>query len=252
MKSRLVLALLLVLALPAEARDEPVERSYRMRVSVDAAGKVTQAEPHGDIPALLLPTLQAVATSAEFEPATVNGIAKPSRTSVYISVQLTPKGDQMEARVTGMNAGGGVLNSVPPAYPAGAFREKYSAYIWTRVSYDEQGRLDPDRSGVESVQFTRGPGTRINQRLAADLEPKFRKAVEDAMARWTFLPDEVDGRSMPATVFVPTTFCVVKRGASCSTLWTDDMLTPPATPTAQDDTIRLAVMRPQSLPAAGG
>lgn len=252
MTLRMLFALLLALSVSAEAQDGPTQRTFTLRVSVDTQGQVTAVEPQEEIQPLLLATVTAAAKAASFEPATVNGVAKPSRTSMNVIISMTPQGPNLEVKVIEVTAGGGTIHSVPPRFPPGAHRDGYSAYVWSRISYDRQGRVDTAESGVASVQFTRGPGRRVDPRRAAELDRIFRGQVDETAAKWTFTPDEVDGQPIPATVFVPTTFCVVKRGNSCNDLWTDAMRMPPATPLALDATVRLAMLRPQALSANDG
>lgn len=250
MTHRLSLALVLMaLGAPLAANDVPtLTKSYSFRVSVDEQGRANEVEPVSDVPAPLQSTLNALVQGAEFEPAQRHGRAVPSRTSVHVVVRLEGEGDEVRAVPVDILAGGRLDNSAPPRYPHGALRDGVAAEVWATLSFRADGSLDHEASRVDSVDMVREgrPRDPVAHRNG------FEAAVVSAMAKWTLVPDEVDGRPIAMTVRVPTRFCPASRQRlGCDDLWPKEGRST-LSPAPRDDSVRLATLKPAATAADGG
>jgi hypothetical protein len=230
-------------AAPADPAPE-LRRTYSATVNVDEAGKVTQVELDKSVPRGLAEVMKQSAALARFEPALIDGVPAPSRTVLNVAFRMTGEGGGVRAEVVGLTGGGGKLQSQPPVYPAAALRAGVGAKAWVRVSFDTAGRPVPAESAIESLEIARWEG-RLDASDRASFDRQFRKSVQSAMAKWVFTPDEVAGRPIAASVWVPLTFCPDVR-KPCSSAWTDDPDQRPTVPAALDDSVRLAVIKPDA------
>ncbi|KFN50132.1 energy transducer TonB [Arenimonas composti] len=238
-------ALLFFAALPAIGADT-VDRSYTVRLSLDATGAITDAQLQGEVPAALHESVLAAAKRAEFAPARRGGEARPSRTSVNVGVRLQPQGDGYRAEIVGVNQGGGwqLREQGRPRFPQRAASAGYSARVVVHAFFDADGRLDRTRSRARSVQVMDRGGTVVTHgdatpaRFAAD----FRVATEAAIRGWQLTPDEVDGQPMASEVLVPVTFCAPAAGA-CDSRFPIDDARPDAPAKASDSDVDLPELR---------
>ena len=89
--------------------------------------------------------------------------------------------------------------------PVGSRTSLLVTVLFERVEAGIAGRPDTERTSVESVK----PLVR-NGRLR--YESAFRKAALDAVADWSYLPDEVDGKPVALVVMLPIRFCMQHCG----------------------------------------
>lgn len=248
MKLRLLCCLLLVLVpLAAAARDgAPKTRVeyYSAYVSVDAAGRVTQAEMLGDLPLAVRKLLQDTARKVQFEPARKGGVAVPSRTSLTLKMRLEQAGNgDYLARVEEVGGGSVAFDKRRRvAFPRIAGRAGYGAAVLVQLSIRADGKVDMANSRIERVALARnGKAWEDDARRES-----FEKAVLRAVANWTFAVEEVDGQPLATRVLVPVTFC---PQASCEG-WPLDVFAPAdARPAPQDADVQLAKPR-DAVPGA--
>jgi len=255
MSRHFFLAVLLFSLVPPVAAEAPPEayRSYSFHVDVDDQGRVTAAQPVGEIPAALLPTVRALAEGAEFEPARIGDRPVPSRTLVKVRMRFQSGDDELRVEPVEISGGGGRLeNSFPPRYPFESLRADIGALVWSYLSFNPDGSLDLAASRVESVDVVRGRGN-PNSRERDNHTRRFEAAVLAAAANWTFVPDEVDGQPLAMSVRVPTRFCPSSQASRCADFWTGRYgPEPPApTPTPMDSAVTLVALKP-AAPVAGG
>ena len=251
-KTPVVATLLLAFAAQTAAADEAqaLRRTYSAAVDVDAAGDVTRVQLDKAVPRGLADAMKQAAALAEFEPALLDGVPAPSRTTLNVTFQMVGQGNSLRAEVVELSSGGGGLRSQPPRYPPDAVRAEVGAKVWASVSFGADGKLDPSKSRIESMDLAR-PGRPLSDSDRGRFDKQFRRAVETMMAKWVFVPDEVAGRAIPASVWVPVTFCPTAM-KSCDTVWASDPAPRPTVPAALDDAVRLAVMKPYAAPDEKG
>lgn len=249
----LVAMLALAVALQAAAANPAPSsrRTYSATVDVDAAGKVTQVDVGPSVPTILVDVIKQAAAIAEFEPALLDGVPAPSRTLLNVTFEMVADGDDLRAEVVGLSSGGGSLQSQQPRYPSSAVRDRVAAKVWVRASFGADGKLVASESGVESLTLARN-GRRLGDDQAGRYEAQFRRTVEDTLAAWVYTPDEVAGRAISASVWVPVTFCPPGPRASCDLVERDAPIPGPTLPSSLDGSVRLAVMKPYAAPDAEG
>src|SRR6478735_11049899 len=98
MLQRYLLALAFALAagttLAAKPAPAPQEHMIGVRVAIDATGKVTSAQPSDPSAiAALNQVATEIARKLPFDPATKDGAAAPSETSLFLLLALEPKGN---------------------------------------------------------------------------------------------------------------------------------------------------------------
>jgi hypothetical protein len=249
----LAVALALLSNVGQAAASEPVtelRRTYSATVDVDEAGKVTRVDLDTSVPKGLVDVMKQAAALARFEPALLDGVPAPSRTLLNVNFRMTSEDGDLRAEVVGLSGGGGKLQSQPPVYPTTALRAGVGARAWVRVSFGTDGRLVPAQSGIESLELVRSDG-RLKDSDRKRYDRQFRQSVETMMAKWVFTPDQVAGRAIAASVWVPVTFCP-PADQPCSASWTDDPARRPTLPAALDASVRLAVIKPAAAPEAEG
>lgn len=240
--------LLMLLPLAAAAREEAPRNKveyYSAHVSVDASGRVTDAEMLGAVPRPIRVLLSDTARKVEFEPARKGGVAVPSRTSLTLKMRFEPDGNgDYLARLEGISGGSAAFDKrrrVPfPGIAAGA---GYGAGVLALLSIQADGKVDMANSRIERVALAQhGKPSDDAARRAS-----FEKAVLRAVAKWTFAVEEVDGQPLATRVLVPVTFC---PQASCEG-WPLDVSAPAdARPAPQDADVQLAKPREASPGAA--
>ncbi|MBY4597546.1 hypothetical protein K3217_18690 [bacterium BD-1] len=233
----LSLALPAFAARPAEAPPAKTEY-YSAYVSVDASGRVTDAETLGNVPAPIRALLHDTARAVEFEPARKGGVAVPSRTALTLKMRFESAGNGTYlARMEGISSGAPAFDKrrrVP--FPGIAASAGYGAGVLVRLSIGADGKVDMANSGIERVALAR------NGKPSDDAARResFEKAVLRAVAKWTFAVEEVDGQPLATRVLVPVSFC---PQASCADWPIDVSSMADARPAPQDADVQLAQPR---------
>lgn len=235
------------------AKDKSFEHQFNTRVSVDATGRVTDVEFVKETPAALQAMVREVASLIPFEPATRDGVAVPSRTSLQLGVAFTPDGDNYQAKV--VSVGGGSPASVTttlPRFPASVLRKEVNMVAMVVVRPRADGTTDPAATSVETLQFYRGEEP-IGS-LGSRPEREMRDAIVAAAGEWTYILEEVDGAAITTELRVPLTLCVSKRmsspdhGRNICAKWSKEAMDGLSRPEPVDPAIRLA--QPRWAPAA--
>lgn len=194
----------------AAANGKSFEHQFNTRVSVDAAGQVTDVEFMQEVPAALQAMVRDVAADIPFDPALRDGVAVPSRTSMQLRVAFTPDGENYRAKVLSIN--GGTPASVGlhrPQFPMSLLREEKNMVAMVVVRPHPDGKANAEANTVESIQFYRGD--QPIEGVSTRLERELRHALLDAAAHWDYILEEVDGVAITTEIRVPITLCMSKR-----------------------------------------
>lgn len=245
MRRMLCLALLLTPGLVSA--QSAFERSYSVRVDVDAQGRVGQTAAEGDVPDDLAPAIEQAASRVEFEPATRAGTPVASSTTLSVKVRYEPVGRDYRAKVVAVGAHGGLVSPPPPVYPADAVRQGYGARMVARLSFRADGSYDPEGSRIESVEVLRDRGE-PNPKRVAQFDQAFRDQLLQVLPEWRYSPDVVAGQGIAATVLVPVNFCPPENRAVCDVAKADAGL---KVPVPVDTDLKLATLKSAAEAAAG-
>jgi len=194
---------------------KPITSQLQATAAVDAEGHVIDVRFKDSIPEVLREPLHRDIVRWQFEPAQRDGVAVSSETHLAIDVRATPinDGEEYELRIIDASNGPAYGQAPAPRYPMNALRNHVSAKIELEVDIRADGTVAGAR--VESLRLSKERyGTLISQ------------AAVDAVMQWTFLPEQVDGRAIPATVHVPITFCVQRRSCFNDAEGQSDSATP--------------------------
>ena len=192
------------------AKDKSFEHQFNTRVSVDAAGQVTDVEFLKDVPEALQAMVRGVAADIPFEPAMRDGLAVPSRTSMQLRVAFTPDGENYRAKVLSIN--GGMPASVglhQPNFPASVLRARKNMVAIVVVRPHPDGKANPEANTVESVRFYRDD--QPLEGVSTRLEREMHEALLEAAAHWDYILEEVDGVAITTELRIPITLCITKR-----------------------------------------
>jgi outer membrane biosynthesis protein TonB len=215
----LLLITTLLFAGTAHAADapKPVEHLYQARAHVTPAGTVEAVEPQeGMQPQVAALVTQAVQATT-FTPATVNGEAAASKTTVWVKLRFEgvagdPTGTQLTARVVDVSQRNPYL--LPGPYPRAALEGDVSAKVWLEVATRPDGSVDPANTRVAQADFRASNGRKIERHRGAT---EIRKAALATAAAWKLFPEEVAGVARPTRLLVPLTYCIGRssRAGEC-------------------------------------
>lgn len=200
-RAGLVLAFWLGAVTPAAAADDDLEKVIGFRVGIGADGLVRTATPTNDtLPPAVNRAAAGLTRQLRFAPARVDGRPATSETTVILTVRFEaqPGGGYRLALRSARQSLQGLEMPAPP-YPSAASAQDVGARLITFLAVQADGRVDPDRSRVETLTLSRPQPA---------LERDFREAVLQTVRRWRFAVDTVDGRPVPANVHLPTNFCL--------------------------------------------
>lgn len=196
-----VLAGLLAAAPLAFASDGDFEKVIGFRVGIDASGQVRTALPtNASLPLAVNQAAAGLTRQLHFVPARVDGASVPSETTVRLTVRFLAQpggGYRLALRAARQTLQG--LEMPAPPFPAAASSQDVGARVVTFLAVDANGRVDMAHSRIESLVLTRPD---------PELERDFRTAVLQTVQRWRFGMDTVAGRPQPASVHLPTNFCM--------------------------------------------
>lgn len=210
-------ALLLGLALAAQAEEPGLKLASSAVVDVDATGKAHVVTldsvdgPNGPLPTALSQPIETRLRerieSWQFVPATRDGVAVSSRTRLGVSLRAVDDGH------------GGVAVHVVSVGTGGAIREKHMAdLISAFIHYGSQVYLvaDVHYAGDGSVIDVDVTDQRVlsGGRFISHADRNMRKAVERALRRWTFETEVVAGQPIEGHGRLPIWVC---DSAACET-----------------------------------
>jgi hypothetical protein len=197
--------ILLVLTLMAHsALSDDVKRNVELRLSVDG---MIEIDPEGRVHDYSIETDMAPAIRNHvdqrvrqwrFEPITVDGRAVIATTRMRMELLATPDGDQYRLLVDDVHFGIAKTDESThraPRYPEAALRARLGARVVLVLRTDAHGRV----TDVHPYQ-TSLTQRRIQGRSVEGWRQLFEKAAMDAVANWTYEPDEhVDGEPVDST-----------------------------------------------------
>ncbi len=203
MWQRIVLGLGLVLVsgavLAAKPAPMPQEHMIGVRVSIDAAGKVTSAQPSD--PAAIAALNQAateIARKLPFDPATKDGVAATSETSLFMLLALEPKANgQFGIRLKKAVSGPDRSKSAPLIPPSYQQRGDRSAMIVISVDLRPDGSVDP--ATIKPVLME----LKVKSSFA---EARYLDAIAASLRDSHYVLDKVAGTDVPARLTLPYKF----------------------------------------------
>jgi TonB family protein len=186
-------ATVLAAATPRASAAEPPRTTTLnavLAVEVDASGRAVSIEPADKPSRGLIKFLRPEIAQWEFEPGRIDGVAVATRTSVILSLEARKLDDDYSLRIVGATTGPRFDAATPPRYPENSLRLREVGEVLMRVEVSAEGR-------PKSVAIER---SNAGERL--------EKAAMAAVKKWTFIPESVGGRPVPATVLAPVNFCI--------------------------------------------
>ncbi len=202
MLQRIVFSFVIALAagatLAAASATATPAQTIGVRVSVDAAGKVTSATPSNAaaIPALNQAAVE-IARKLAFDPATKNGVAAASETSLFLTLALEPKDNgQFGIRLKKAVNGPDRVKSTPVIPPKYQQRDA-AALVVMKVDLRADGSVDPDSIKAETMQL------KVKSSFA---EARYVDAISASLRETRFLLDKVAGTEIPARLSLPYQF----------------------------------------------
>lgn len=187
-----------------------VEHLFNTRVSVDAAGQVTDVELLQEVPAPLQALVVERARGIPFEPAMRDGQPVSSRTALQLGVRFTPAGEDYLAKITRVTGGShAAVRTTAPRFPASVFRAGRNIYSVVTVRPRADGTADPETLRVDQLDFYQGE--KKLTRVSSKDEREVRDALVGSVADWSFVLEEVQGEVITTEIRVPITLCIAKR-----------------------------------------
>ncbi|GHA83173.1 energy transducer TonB [Cognatilysobacter bugurensis] len=129
-----------------------------------------------------------------FEPGTVDGVPQPTVTHLSLRLRAVTNGDTVAIHVDHASTGAKSSLLAHPRYPVSAARANADAVLVANVAVSADGATT-----VESIDFR---GNRPAYRR------QFVEATQDAIAKWSFVPERVGGRPLATRMQIPVTFCI--------------------------------------------
>jgi TonB family protein len=213
LKPLLLVLIGLAVGSTAVASDAPWTYTTAVRVAVDASGHAKVLHFSRDIPDRLIPPTTAKIESWEFEPAKRDGTAVTSETVLYVRYDVREVDKGFSFEVAGVDVGAGIVQSKMPAYPEGAIRRRIAGDVLLKVEIDDEGRP------TQVVDVS-------DKKL-----PYLSAAAVNAVQRWRFAAQRVDGIAIHEPLFVPIAFKLLESNQQPTILKknerTTDALVPP-------------------------
>lgn len=196
---------------PAVADAAPSKDSAEIwqtaEVEIAADGRVTMIRWLDDRPAarLVSTRIEPHVRTWRFEPGTVDGEPRVTRTYLRAQLFADVRGDGMALRIGRVSTGPHATHRVMPRYPGSAARAGVSAKVTATIT------VMPDGGVVfDSLDFWRPAGRSAQKE-------EFIEATRAALAQWKYAPESVGGRDIPPQVRIPVEFCA--PGTHCEKLF---------------------------------
>ena len=191
--------LLFVGATHAEAAKEPVRFPATARIALDAEGIPQEVQANPRLPVPVREAIERRVKQWRFEPAMVDGVAKPGVTHVTLQACAIPQSDGslrvgMDYQGNGPCYADDALRLPRLPYPPAAMRAATQANIDLTVSIGEDGRAT-----VQSMKARRGS------------VKEFKAGLEAWVAGMRYVPEEVDGRRIATQMRIPVEFYFTER-----------------------------------------
>jgi TonB family protein len=183
------------LAVAATPSNERWLAYQRASVTVSTDGTVQQASL---LNSRLSPSMQEAVLKRirtfEFEPATRDGVAGVTETTLSVKLAVEPEQNQLVVRVVDADVTIGFERLKPPRFPKTQLQRSQGARIELRLAYDTNGK-------VTEVSV---------ERAEPDLKV-FREAALKAARDWQFQPERVNGIGIAGSALIPVTFSVTSN-----------------------------------------
>lgn len=190
--ARTLFALLLAtLSFSSIASEPPQSVALTADLSVSAEGRIVRLEFLRELSPELEQFLRARVLTWTIEPARRGGRAVGGDTTLYLDLSLEPAGKDVIVRVAKASTGPRQRKTIPPIYPADAIRRRRQAIVFATADVRADGTV-----AAVSARMVAGKGDGRS----------FVTAAERSIARWTFVPERVDGVPVATRVQVPIEF----------------------------------------------
>lgn len=202
MKPWIALGLLLFVGSAyAEGKGDPVLFPATARIALDAEGVPQAVQASSRLPVPVREAIEARVKRWRFEPALVDGVAKPGVTHVRLQACAIPQPDgSLRVGMDYQGNGPGYANDAVRLprlpYPPAAARAGTQADIDLTVLIGEDGLVT-----LQSMKARRGSAK------------EFKEVLEAWVAVMRYVPEEVDGRRIPTQVRIPVAFSFEERAA---------------------------------------
>ena len=191
-----IAATLLAIACHRAAAEQPSTTNLHAVLAVEVApdGRATSIEPADKASRALIEHLRPEVAKWEFEPGRIDGVAVTTRTSVTLSLEARgSEDDGYSLRILDASTGPRYDAAKPPRYPIRSLRLREVGEVLVRVEVSAEG--SPVSVAVER----------------SNASERLEQAALAAVKAWTFIPESVGGRSVPATVLAPVNFCIDRQ-----------------------------------------
>jgi hypothetical protein len=177
----------------------PVLFPATARIALDAEGVPQEVQASSRLPAPVREAIEQRVKQWRFEPAQVDGVAKPGVTHVRLQACAIPQPDgSLRVGMDYQSNGPGYANDAVRLprlpYPPGAAKAGSQANIDLLVRVGEDGLAE-----VQSMKATRGS------------VKEFKPVLEAWVAVMRYVPEEVDGRRIATQVRIPVEFSFDER-----------------------------------------
>ena len=187
-----------------EAPKQAVKFDVDWHISLDAAGHVTQFIAGRNVTSDRIPEIRQRLEKAvrewQFVPGTVDGIPAPTETHLHVQVSLVPvSGESYQIRVDHAETGGWVQTYAAIHYPVSAIEHHVGGGLLLRVDYDTTGHMAHAELADQS----------------AKADPALVRASIEAVKKWLFRPELVDGHPIAGAVFSPFCYSIGPSRKTC-------------------------------------
>lgn len=186
-------------ATQAEGTKEPVLFPATARITLDAEGVPQAVQASSRLPVPVREAVEARVKQWRFEPAMVDGEARPGITHVRLQACAIPQPDGglrvgMDYQGNGPGYANDAVRLPRLPYPPAAMRSGAQAEIDLNVLIGEDGLAT-----VQSMKATRGS------------VKDFKAVLEAWVAVMRYVPEEVDGRRIATRMRIPVAFSFEER-----------------------------------------
>lgn len=183
----------------AEGKTDPVLFPATARIALDAEGVPQDVQANPKLPVPVREAIERRVKQWRFEPALVDGVARPGVTHVRLQACAIPQADGslrvgMDYQGNGPGYADDALRLPRLPYPPAAMQSGAQANIDLDVRVGEDGRAT-----LQSMKARRGS--------AKDFKP----VLEAWVAALRYVPEEVDGRPIATQVRIPVQFYFIER-----------------------------------------
>ncbi len=171
------------------------------QVDLAADGHVERLDIRGEWPRELRERLEKDIRTWRFSPGRVNGTTAPTRTSLHVSLRITPVGkDGWQVHIENAFTGASIRKQVRVVYPGMAANGARQGLVIMRVAYDEQGKVVQARVAEDSPVRS---GSLVG-------------AARSGMKRFEFEPERVGDRPIAGEALLPVCFNMSRETSTCT------------------------------------